>query len=512
MKKTLLMASVACACAFAANAAYDSWFTGIGASASATNAMGALNGEWVFNITNGEASVNASHKLEFDLDDGETIVFNADQAAAPDTNTITRVAVTGVFTPVKYADLPSDSEMTTRGAQVGFVVGSTVVSELTVYNYYAWVGAQAGHDSGWFPIGDDIAAANIGDETSLVVEFDYSQRTDTAKNYVTFSLVSGSPATTNVLSGGNHVEMTSTAGSRPNNYVAGMTCYGSGTLAAADGAVEIGVATVENVKYATLAAAATAAESATDKTITIVRTTTDSATLPDGVAIYDPDQKASGATITVAADTTVTIKPTAGEIRNGTSGACSVPLNFTGAGTVAVDLTGAPGKEIAGSVNVESSTATFTLQTAKTVLAGVTPSGGKPLTSINSDATKEGSLRSLLNTYATDAYTNAYESVAAAETAIVNALDSVPAEKNGLKLWQDYALGITPEASVKPVTVAADADASYITLEIPDLKGKTASGDYTITYTPAGSTPASIKVPATASGTTEVKVTFTPAE
>ena len=510
MKKTLLMASVACACAFAANAAYDSWFTGIGASASATNAMGASGGTWVFNVTNGEASVNASHKLEFDLDDGETIVFNADQAAAPDTNTITRVAVTGVFTPVKVSDLPSDLEMTTRGAQVGFVVGN----DNETYNYYAWVGVTAAQADGksWFSIGSAIDSANIGQETSLVVDFDYSQRTDTAKNYVTFSLVSGSPATTNVLSGGNHVEMTSTAGSRPNNYVAGMTCYGSGTLAAADGAVEIGVATVDNVKYASLADAAAATATATDKTITVVRTTTDSATLPNGVAIYDPDQKASGATITVAANTTVTIKPTAGEIRNGTSGACSVPLNFTGAGTVAVDLTGAPGKEIAGSVNVESSTATFTLQTAKTVLAGVTPSGGKPLTSINSDATKAGSLRSLLTTYATDAYTNAYESVAAAETAIVNALDSVPAEKNGLKLWQDYALGITPEASVKPVTVAADADASYITLEIPDLKGKTASGDYTITYTPAGSTPASIKVPATASGTTEVKVTFTPAE
>ena len=498
MKKTLLMASVACACAFAANAAYDSWFTGIGASATGTNAMDATNGAWVFNVTNGEASVESS-ALVFDLDDGETIVFNADQAAAPDTNTITRVAVTGVFTPVKVSDLPSDSEMTTRGAQVGFVVASTTENDVTTYNYKGWVG------SGWITLGSAIPAANIESNTSLVVDFDYSQRTPSA-NYVTFSLVSGSPATTNVLSGGNHIAMTSTAAA--NRCVAGMTCYGSGTLAAANGDVEIGVATLNGVKYASISDAVAAASGTAE--ISVVRPTDEAVTVNKAdITINDPNDIYTG---NVAVDgVTTTVKPAAveftGDTLAGKSGTYTLKAGATAANIddIAVVLP-MSNKEVA-SKTVSGGKVQVTIQTATSVLAGATTDGGKALSVVPA-----------LRTFLTKNAQTAYEAAEVSSSTITAALNSTPENKNGLKLWQDYALGIEPEDSVKPVTApAGDTDAENITLAIPDLVGKTPSGDYTISYKVGDTVQAggagAIKIPlttGTVTGNKDVKVVFTP--
>ena len=487
MKKTLLLASVACACALAANASYDSWFTGMD-GATGTNAMGQVNGTWVFNVTNGEATVE-SNKLVFDLDDGETIVFNADQAAAPDTNTITRVAVTGVFTPVKSTDLPTQAEMNVRGAQVGFVVASTTENETTTYNYKAWVGGDS-----WITLGSAIDAANIEAETALVVDFDYSYRTAANKKYVTFSLVSGSPATTNVLSGGNHIEMTSDAAA--NRYVAGVTCYGSGTLAAANGAVEIGVAEVEGIKYATLAGAATAAGAATDKTITIDRPTTDSATLPDGAKIYDPNGNASGASISVADGGTATIKATAAESNNGASGPCSVPLSVAlGLNSkIQIELdSAASNKEVTNLVvNTAAGTVTFDLQTKAEILAAVSPAGK----ALSANVQK---LREFIQADASLKAIDDTATVAAnGEGSLAEALQGKGG--NGIPKWESYVLGIAPTASIKPVTApTGDTSTTAITLAIPAINTANYSGDYAVTYQvddgAEQSDPAAISVP-----------------
>lgn len=486
MKKSLIFASIACAGAFALHAEYGQWFTAIGASASATNAMNESNGTWVFNVTNGTATVE-SNKLQFELDDGETIIFNADQAAAIDTNTVTRVTVKGVFTPVSVSDLPTDAEMNGRGAQVGFVVGSSTVESTTTYNYYVWTGvpAEPAGDKNWSLVGSPIAEANIANESTILIEFDYSHSVLASSPYntVKFSTISSDGATTNQL--GSTFTLTSNAGVAAHS-VAGMTCYGSGTLASADGAVQIGVAKVDGVKYGSLQAAADATASATDKTIEVVREphgADATATLPDGVAIYDPEQKAKDAAIAVAADATVTVKPTAAEIGNGASGPCSVPLNITlgSDSKVEIDLSGAPGKEVAGAVNVSGTTATFTTQTAKSVLTAATV-GGKSLNSISSDSTKEETLRTLLNNYASAAYTRAYTNPADANAAIQSALETVPENQNGLALWQDYALGIQPTAPVKPVAAPVDTASDAVTLSIPSLVGATQSGDFTIKY------------------------------
>ena len=494
MKKTLLLASVACACALAANASYDSWFTGMN-GATGTNAMGQVNGTWVFNVTNGEATVE-SNKLVFDLDDGETIVFNADQAAAPDTNTITSVAVTGVFTPVKVSDLPTDAEMNTRGAQVGFVVGSAN----DTYNYYAWVGVTAAQADGksWFSVGDPILAANIENETALVVEFDYSHRTHATKNYVTFK-VGGS------VVGSAAYEMTSTAGEAASS-VAGMTCYGSGTLAAANGSVEIGVATVDGIKYASLGDAVTATGSATDPTITIVRTTTDSATLPDGVKIYDPDGKASGASISVVDGGTATIKATAAESNNGASGPCSVPLSVAlGSNSkIQIELDSvADNKEVTNLV-VGANSVTFDLQTKTEILAAANPGGNKALSA---------NVAKLRQFIAADTALNTADVAADVSTASIQTALQVNGG-NGIPKWESYVLGIAPNASIKPVTApAGDTSTTAITLAIPAINSANYSGDYTVKYKVGDgeeqSDPSAIEVPL-ATGTKTIKVVLKP--
>ena len=510
MKKSLIFASIACAGAFALHAEYNAWFTAIGASASATNSMNESNGAWVFNVTNGTAEVNASHKLEFDLDDGETIVFNADQAAAIDTNTVTHVIVKGVFTPVSCSDLPTDAEMNGRGAQVGFVVGSSTVESTTTYNYYVWTGVPTGESAGthWTSVGSPIAEANIANESTILIEFDYSRSAIGSAPYtnkVTFSSISG--ATTNQL--GSTFTLTSDAGASA-QAVAGMTCYGSGTLASADGAVQIGVAKVDGVKYGSLQAAANAAEAATDKTIEVVRVphgADATVTLPNGVSIYDPEQKAKDATIAVDPGATVTVKPTAAEVASGASGSCEIPLNINPAGgNVEIDLsTAAPGKEIvANSMNIDTANhkITFTTQTAKSVLTAVTV-GGKRL-SLNV-AADETALRDLLNTYAGTAYTRAYTDDSDANSAIQTALTTAPTGNvNSLALWQDYALGIQPTDPVKPVAAPVDSAPTAVTLSIPALVGKTQPADFTVTYrvdtgsstgTPASLTGGAISVP-----------------
>ena len=142
MKKTLLVASVACACALAANAQFDPWFTGIGDGATTAN-LNPTNGTWRMPAASDGDYEYTSNKLEFDLDDNVALEFAAEEEMAPDTNTITVVTVTGDFTPVKYAEFPTNGLMVSRQAQVGFLVG--VDNGAT--NYYAWVGTPSGR--GW---------------------------------------------------------------------------------------------------------------------------------------------------------------------------------------------------------------------------------------------------------------------------------------------------------------------------------------------------------------------------
>ena len=484
MKKSLIFASMAVAGAFALHADWtcQNWFKGIGASPSGTDlptSLNPVNGSWLAvpktpgGDFDGDLSLDAN-KLVFDLEDGEHLDFTIGSTDPADTGTITDVEVTGVFTPLTGTK-PDDETMNGRNAQVGFVV--EINGDAT--NYCAWTG------SGWVALTNEAvdAGENIDQETSLLVRFDY--RSSPTASFAIIKTVSSSLVTNFLGNSAGLVALPITATAVSAGRVQGVSCYGSGTLAKADGGVGLGIASVAGAKYGSLQDAVVAAgESVGDKTITVLQTTTESVTLPNGVTIYDPDTKASGADIDVAAGATVTIKPTAEEVRGGTSGACEIPLTVTLRSGSTVEVQMAPGKEIDAkgmTIDTANHKITFTTQTAKSVLAEASV-GGKALGSISSDADKEAALRALLNTYAIDAYTNAYLSTDAAKTAIAAGLNTIPTSQNGLTLWQDYALGIQPTDPVKPVAAPVDSAPNAVTLSIPALVGATASGDFAIKY------------------------------
>ena len=495
MKKPLIVASVVCACAFAANASFDSWFTGINTGATTANNLNASSGTWTFDTTHGDFEVN-NDVLEFDLDEGFAVAYNVDATVAPDTNTVTKVTVSGVFTPVKSAELPSAQTMNDRLAQVGFVIcdnGATT-------NYYAWVGAS------WFALSAEGVTPSATATTTLIVEFDYSRRLgDHTKNYVKFSIQNG--GLLYALADGNDVtsfEMTSSQGALL-RQVAGISCYGSGSLSAANGNVEIGVAEVNGIKYASLADANTAA--AGSGTILVDRLTTETVTLSSGVTISDPGKNASGATLTLPDNASVTVIATADEANNGVSGNCSVPLNFNAGSGATVNIT-LPGtittKEVVpGSVNVSGTTATYSIQTLASILTAANPGGNKALSA------NVSKLRTFIAADEALAEVDAAADVTTAS--IQTALQANGG--NGIPKWESYVLGIAPTASVKPVPApAGDADTTAITLAIPAITGDF-SGDYGVTYKvgngAAQDNPAAIKVPLE-TGTSAISIVLTP--
>ena len=82
MKKPLIVASVVCACAFAANASFDSWFTGINTGATTANNLNASSGEWTLPTAHGDFEVN-NNVLEFDLDDTYAVTTHCARSAMP---------------------------------------------------------------------------------------------------------------------------------------------------------------------------------------------------------------------------------------------------------------------------------------------------------------------------------------------------------------------------------------------------------------------------------------------
>ena len=498
MKKSFVFASIACAGALALHADWtcQNLFVGIGENATSTNEMDTTNGSWNFStVAAGEVSYAVATGLAFDLETDEHIDFTVGNEEPADTGTVTDVEVTGVFTPLSGTK-PTDEEMNGRSAQVGFIVAI----DDSGTNYCAWTG------SGWTVLTNDnvSASANVYGETSLLVRFDYRGPT------ASFAIVSETPAiTTNYLgnsAGVVYLPITSSAvtgTALANRKVNGVSCYGSGTIAKADGGVGLGVAAVGDVKYGSLADAIKGA--AEGNTVTVLRTTTESVNAKDGVKISDPNRLAEGATISVPPNTTVGIVPTAAELNSGTSGDCTVPLQITAASVNQIDIDlGDVGntKEVinkAIDTSVSPHTLTFTLQTKADIVTNLTPvAGGKALRH------NEERLRSFLNTYVHDLYISSGSTSAALLTAI-----ETPNSTSGRPLWQSYVLGVEPSASLAPVSAPADTSTTGITLALPVAIDPT--GDYTVSYklngtVKEGATAGNIQIPIENSGTYTVTI------
>ena len=493
MKKPLVFVAAACACALALHAdfTYTDVFKAIGTSASGTNNLNSTNGSWssfagdVGEITWEDGS------LVFDLEDNKSIVFSVADGVAPDTNTVVKVEVKGVFSPVNTNDFPTGTEMdSTRSAQLGFAVGINTAANTT--NYYAWAGGDS-----WVLLSHPAGAEpDVTDETDLIATFNYMTN---GSHSVQFDIVRDSTAYP--LKGGAALPLTSTAGRAAGN-VAGISCYGSGKLKSADGSVGLGCANVGGVKYGSLSNAVAAAGTSA-ATVTVVRATSENATIPSGsnITISDPNELAKG-TITIPDGTTVKVDTTAAQLSPATNGVYTIPLKTSG-GTVVVELPAdvAQYKEVATS-NVTGSAIEVAIQTKSSIVLDTAPDGTKALSK------NETKLREFLNTYANAEY------VASNATSATLATALQASGGNGLPLYQSYALGIAPTDSVKPVAVPKDDAADGITLYIPALVGADPSGDYNITYkvgnaTPTATPDVTIPLPAAGAGSsTDVKILF----
>ena len=497
---------MAVAGAFALHADWtcQNWFKGIGASPSGTSlptSLDPVNGSWAAQPAGTFAGTLAweSNALVFDLEDGEHLDFTVGSTAAADTNTVTDVEVTGVFTPVT-GDLPEDDTMNDRGAQVGFVVA--IDGDAT--NYCAWVGGTGGTGvRTWVVLTNEAvdAGADVEAETTLLVRFDYRS---TPK--ASFAIVRGTPAVTNFLGNGSGtvaLPITAEVVARQENpvrAVSGVSCYGSGKLAKADGGVGLGVAEANDVKYGSLQDAIDAATAG--QVVTVRRTTEESVETKNGVKISDPDGCAARATITVPENTTVGVVPTSDEINSGASGSCVVPLNFSGATVdqVVIDLgTAANYKEVRNK-SVSDGKLTFDLRTKTEIITNAIPEGGKAL---------EANPEKLHSFLAANNDGNKYTQAVVATSDIKLILDTTGS--NGLKKWQSYVLDIASNDPVKPVTTpAGDKETSCITLAIPAITNSVGSGDYEIKYQVGSgalqNSPGAIQVPIENSGTYEIKI------
>ena len=471
MKKTLVVATVACACALAASADVGSFFKGItNGSASEKEDLSPSGGAWAFGT--GDYTVT-SGVVGFDLDDDQAMAFNV-SAAAGDTNTVTYVTVTGDFTPVRVADFPTNALMAARSAKVGFLVGVTDAPVTT--NYYAWVGATGGASAAdWIA----LSGAAPNGETALVAKFDY--RFSTAK--VSFGIASG--VTTNWLAdASSSPSVTNFAFTAGDRQVAGISCYGSGTLSKADGDVELAVATVTDAagaadgvaKYGTLAEAADAATSG--NTITVVRDTDENVALNNGVKIADPEHKTSGK-ISVPDGSSVTVVPAPGDLNAGASATnltIALDVAATSVDQVNIDLgdTISQHKEVADE-SLVGNKITFDLQTKSEILSGVTPNSASLINAAN--------VAELREFIASDtALKAADESASVTIGTLGSALEAEGG--NGLAKWKSFVLGVKPTESFAAESApSGDTSTDSIKLAIPAATNVWAGASkYTVTY------------------------------
>lgn len=488
MKKLLVFTLMACASASALRADFictNEWFKAIGPTASAWGSLNPVNGSWADNSGSVEFSEGS---LNFELEDDDCISFSVDLAnPVPDTNTVTDVTVSGVFTPVVGNDLPVDATMNTRGAQVGFLV--QIYENAT--NYMAWVGT-----GGWIALTNAAAdaGANIEGETTLLVKFDYTvQNAPKAK----FGIVCG--GATNYL--GNSNGDTAIALSTSKRVVQGISCYGSGSIRKADGTMGLGYAELNGVKYGSIADAV--ADAAADATIEVLRDTDEAVEINKNIVFNDAAGHMKGE-VTVDSGTEVDVVVSDSALpAGGASGSCEIPLGVKGEGSFEIVLpSSVSAYKEAAHVTKGANSVTFDLRTKTEFVTNAIPTGAKKLA-----ADPEGLHRFLAANNDDNRYTKADAGQSDIE-AILNA-----GGDNGIKKWQSYVLGIASNDPVVPVTAAADTDPENITLSIPAIDTSKYSGDYAsekISYQVGGQTvtdPAAIKVPLT-TGTYTITINF----
>lgn len=251
MKKTLIALSFVCAgaLAFADKEQFNSsWFSGIGTGATSIEALGASNGAWS-GLTADNASV-ANGALVLDLD--ETDAGEAEEATFTvstegESGTAQTLSVTGIFNPISAGDLLSGAKMNEKSAQVGFAVVGVESEGAMAYKYYAWVGATDGATAAadWVELSELGTVADPEASTALTIELNYW---DANEMTATFKV------------GGKSAMKPLASAAAQNKKIASVSCTGSGTLSALNGAYQYAVAEAEGRKFGTAVEAIAAAQ------------------------------------------------------------------------------------------------------------------------------------------------------------------------------------------------------------------------------------------------------------
>ncbi len=425
MKKPLIALSIVCASALALADSEQrnlAWFVGIGGETETTIAglagLKTTNGSWTIPD---EAASFENSSLVLDLGADEEAKFEVGATDPGEEGAAQALTVTGIFNPIAPDDLLPGAQMAAAQAQVGFAVVGVESEGVMTYKYYAWVGGSSAAAAenpnpidDWNYLG---VAENVEEAKTITIGLSYWTDDVTA----TFAL-GADPATATVLGGANvPLSGAALAKAKANKKIASVSCTGSGTLSALNGAYQYAVAEADGKKYPTVEAAVASG--------------------------------ASEVKLLKAADGTVTV-----------SGCCvTIDPNGKDRPTVAVDEAADNSKE----ATTDTETGRVTVQTKKTILEGVkVGTAGKGLMA------NEAGFRAFLNKHCKAAYTQANTDA----TSIKTALDAQKGT-SGRTLWQSYALGVEPEAAVTPKQVAQDKDKDNITLALPVKP----TGDFTVT-------------------------------
>ena len=166
---------------------------------------------------------------------------------APDTNVLTRVTINSTFPPNEYAELDSNVEAKTALTLAINNAGET--------NYYAYTG------SAWIPLSGGALPASDETIVTAIVELNAYESSVKARFKI------GDVWLTNANDNDNQWIALNTQQAN----VTKVSFAGSCLLESVDTKMQLGVASVDGIKYPTYEAAIAASATATDPTITVLR-------------------------------------------------------------------------------------------------------------------------------------------------------------------------------------------------------------------------------------------------
>lgn len=427
MKKLLIVMAFACAgaVALADSAQWQTpWFTGIGASATLAD-LKATNGSWE-NVSEATAEITDDGALELDLGANAEATFTVKTGTAEDSSTLQRLTVKGVFTPIAADELLKGATMAEKGAQVGFAV----VSETT---------------------------------TSETTETEEATTKTTYKYYAWVGKTSTEEEGATAIS--DWVEL--------------------GTAPSADATTELTI----DLAYWTDDVTATFAIKADGSAVDLGEKKAKQTLTDDAKTVAMQNKTIASVSCTGSG----TLNAVTGDVQLGVASAGNRKWGTVdeaieaGNNEVAVIQTpeGAISKYEEGTTKLTPSDSSKELVVDKT--SGYQITGIQTSTAILNDVKFTGeSAKNLMQNEAafrTFLTANSQAYLAANTTATAIQGDLEKNGDNGLPLWQSYALGIEPTASVKPALAEGDKDdTENIVLAISTLVGKTGSGDFTISY------------------------------